>query len=128
MEKSKLIPTIYGYAICLVAVITFLIATTSLVNSIIDNSDPMHSGYRCSNMPSLASFENYKMDVLNSSDKEQAFVPDEQTLIAMYEAAKTDKIQSAQHQTLRTIVVSSFIIVLCFVFFIFHWRWMRKLA
>jgi len=128
MEKKHRITQIYGYAVCLVTVITFLIAITSLVNAIIDRSNPLYAGWRNPELPSLASYENYKMDVLKSPQKESAYIPDEQTLRAMYEAAKTDIIQSVQHRTRRSIIVNSLLIVLCVVFFSTHWMWIRKLS
>ena len=44
MEKSFRVAQIYGYLVCLVAVITFLISITQLVNSMIDLTDPIHAG------------------------------------------------------------------------------------
>ncbi len=129
MEKQHKIAKIYGYAVCLVAVITFLISTTSLVNAVIDSGDPLHvEVYSAKGTPSLASFDNYKMDVLQSPDKESAYVPDDKTLRNMFEAAKTDKIQSIKHRTRRSIIVDIILIALCFMFFTTHWMWMRKLS
>lgn len=127
MEKKSKIPAVYGYAVCLVAVITFLIAIAALVNALIDMGDPLHAERNYSNAPSLASFENYKMDLLKS-EKELSFVPDEETLKAMYESAKDEKIRSVKHRTLRMIYVNSLLIVICIILFITHWRWVRKLA
>lgn len=135
MEKPHRVAQFYGYTVCLVTVITFLISVTSLTNAIIDLGDPLHASqsYSREKTPSLASFENYKMDVLRAPQKEgetakAAYVPDDQTLRAMYEAAKTDKIQFAQHQANRSIIVDILLIVICVVLFGTHWRWMRKLA
>jgi len=128
MEKQNRIPQIYGYAVCLVTVVTFLISVTTLMNAVIDLSDPLHADGRFRGAPSLASFENYKMDVLKSPQAELAYIPDDQTLRAMYESARDDQIQSVKHWALRSIIVSGLLIVLCVVFFGTHWRWMRRLA
>jgi len=140
MEKShRIAAQIYGYAVCLVAVITFLTSVPPLVNSIIGLSDPWHyvgSHYYSpeqSPRPSMASFENYKMDVLKSSYKDSdaskaAYIPDDQTLHAMFEAAKADDVQSAQRQAKSIIIVESILVALSFMFFGMHWRWIRKLA
>ena len=125
MEKKHRIAQIYGYAICLITVITFLISVTNLVNAIIDLGDPLYAGR---SHPNLASFENFKMDALKSTQKEPAYVPDDQTLRAMYEAAKADIIKSVQHRTRRSIIVNSLLSVLCIVFFSTHWMWIRKLS
>lgn len=135
MEKQNKIAQLYGYAVCLVAVITFLISMASLVGAIFNLSDPLHSrgmgfGY---GQPSLASFENYKMDVLKSPQEGQqlsaaAYVPDDEIFRAMYEAAKADRIQSVRLESHRSITVDSLLIVVCILLFVFHWFWIRRLA
>ncbi len=134
MEKStRIAAQVYGYAVCLVAVITFLISITTLVNAIIDLGDPIHSGWTPQGSPSLASYENYKLDILKSSGKESenmkaGYIPDEQTLRAMYEAAKNDKILSERHQANKSILISSLVLIICGILFFTHWRWMHKLV
>jgi hypothetical protein len=135
MEKPHRMAQIYGYIICLVSVITFIICLANIIPAIMDLGDPLHSGsmYNMQNSPSLASFENYKMDILKSSDKEgsqnaQAYVPDDKTIQLMYEAAKSDRIQTAVHNAKRTITVSSIIILVSIALFLTHWIWMRQLA
>ena len=133
MEKSQRITAqIYGYAICLVAVLTFIFSTIALVNAFFDLGDPIHSGYTPGDSPSLASYENYKMDVMRMSQKgdesnKAQFSPDEQTLKAMYEAAKNDKIQSAKHQANKSIIIGAIMIFISLILFLTHWRWMKKL-
>lgn len=124
MDKPHKIPQIYGYTVCLVAVITVLICVKSLVKDIIDLGDPLHAegAYLQYN---LASFETYKMDARRFAAR-QGDVENDESLRATYEAIKADKIQSVQHVARRTIIVSSLLIVLCIALFTTHWRWMRK--
>ena len=135
MEKPHRIAIIYGYAVCLVAIITLLISVPNMVNSLFDLADPIHSGgyYSPGRQASMASFENYKMDVLSAPLGEgktgtEAYVPDDQTLRAMYEAARADKIASALHIARRTIVVFGLLTVISVLLFIFHFRWIRALS
>lgn len=128
MEKKTKAAVVYGYAVCLVAVITFLISVAGLVNAVIDLNNPLHAEREFGDAPSLASFENYKMDLLKSPEKETSYVPDDETLRAMYESAKNDKIASVKHRTIRTLYVNGFLVLICVVLFITHWRWMRKLS
>lgn len=134
MEKStRNIAQGYGYAVCLVAVITFLIAVTGLITAIIDLGDPLHSGFSFREAPSLASFENYKLDVMRSYPKgteagKESYVPTDEELKVMYEAARNDKIQSSNHESNKSILINSFLIVICVVLFFAHWNWMGKLA
>jgi hypothetical protein len=134
MEKStRIVSQVYGYAVCLVTVITFLISITALFTAVIDRSDPLHSGYNQPGSPSLASYENYKSDILKSNQKSadkinEAYVPDEQTLKVMYASARNDKIQSVQHNAFKSILISSLIILICIVLFFTHWKWMQRMA
>ena len=132
MEKSRKVGAqIYGYAVCLVAVITFLISVTTLVNAIIDLGDPLHT-YQPPGSPSLASFEIYKMDMLKSTrsgdaESKASYIPDDETLHAMFEAAKDDKIQSVRHRSNQNMIIGGLLIVISVVLFITHWRWMQKI-
>ena len=135
MEKPHRVAQVYGYTVCLVAVIAFIICIANLVPSIMDLGDPLHAGNQFfqAGTPSLASFDNYKMDILKSSSKEgqQAapeYVPNDETLMKMYQAAREDRINSAQHVSIRSIVVNGLIIFICIVLFAIHWVWMRRLA
>jgi hypothetical protein len=126
---------IYGYLVCLVAVITFIICLADIIPSIMDLSDPLHAGssYSMQSQPSLASFENYKMDILKSTEKDKsekatAYVPDDNTLRVMYNSAIEEKKQTEIHRAKRSIMVSSIIILVSVVLFITHWMWMRSLT
>ena len=132
MEKPQRMAQIYGYLVCLVAIITVLICVSTFVSAIMDLGDPLHAGWWAPSQ-SLASFDNYKMDILKSVPKEgeaakTAYIPDDHTLRAMYEAAKSDKIQSVRHESNRTIVIDIILFVICILLFVTHWRWVRKLA
>lgn len=133
MEKSqKTGAQIYGYAVCLVAVITFLISVTDLVNAIMDMGDPLHAGWVSPESPSLASYEIYKMDVLKALPKtegsaEASYIPDEAGMKAMYEAAKADKIRKTELNARKRMIVGSLLIIICITLFITHWRWMKKI-
>jgi hypothetical protein len=134
MDKpTRIASQVYGYAVCLVAVITFLISVTGLVNSVADLGDPIHAGYTPQGTPSLASYENYKMDVLKSGQQDAGgnkagFTPDETALKAMYESAKSDKIQKVRHESNKAIMISTIMILISVVLFITHWRWMQSRA
>ena len=128
-EKSQKIQMVYGYAVCLVAVITLLISVTSMVNALMDLTDPM-SAYRTNgkDAPSLASFENYKVDIIKATDPAHELNLDDPTLRSMYDAAKNDAIAKVKHRSMRSVIVNSLIILICIVLFTTHWIWMRRLS
>lgn len=135
MEKPHRMAQVYGYIVCLVAVITFIICLANIIPSIIDLGDPLHSAnmFNPQGSPSLASFEIYKMDILKSASKEETaekgnYVPDDATLKIMYEAAKSDKIQTSLHVARRSIIVNGLVMLASIVLFTSHWFWMRRLV
>lgn len=123
MEKKRKVIQVYAIIVCIVAIITFIISVSVLVSSIIDRSDPLLSGY---SKKDLSSFENYKMEVLKSVKKDQAYIPDDATIKQMYKSAKDEKIRKVLHESLNSIVVTSILIVICIILFITHWWLIRK--
>ena len=128
-EKSQKIQMIYGYALCIVVVITFLISVTSVVYSLIDLTDPInaHRTYG-KDAPSLASFDNYKIDIIKSLDPGHELDLDDSTLKSMYDAARNDAISKVKHDAYRSVIVNSLVVLICIVLFITHWIWMRRLS
>ena len=125
MERKHKAIQVYAIIICIISVITIIISLTSLISAIIDRSDPIHADRHDI---SLSSFENFKMNSFKSITKDQAYIPDNQELLKMYEDAKADKISRIQHQTNRTIIVSTIIIVISILFFTTHLWIMRKIG
>jgi hypothetical protein len=123
MEKKRNIIQVYAIIVNVVAVITFIIAATSFISAIIDRSDPLYGGY---SQVDLSSFEKYKMDVLKSTTKEDAYIPGDDDIRDMYDAAKADMINKVMHQSFRTMVVSGVVIAIAIILFGTHWWIARK--
>lgn len=134
MEKSsRTIIQVYGYSVCLVAVITFLVSTSGLINAVIDAQDPLHSGFRSKDEPSLVSFDHYKLDVLRSgqpggTSTTAAYAPSDEELRAMYEAARNDKLQDSAHESRKSMLINGAMIAISLALFVGHWMWMRGMS
>ncbi|ROL60358.1 hypothetical protein D9V86_09455 [Bacteroidetes/Chlorobi group bacterium ChocPot_Mid] len=132
MKNTKIIPHIYGYAVCLTAIIVFLISISQIIFAVINLSDPLHSGWQSNDSPSLASFENYKTDILNScknkSDLSDKYIPDDATLRKMYTAAVNNKISYENHRNTSDLLVGIILIIISIFLFIYHWKWMKKIS
>lgn len=131
MEKPDKIPQIYGYTICLIAVITLLISLSEIITAFIDKQDPLHANLYQMN-ENLASFEIYKMNVLKQTKTEGetttgSYIPNNDEIKAMYDAAINQRISTANHQYNRTFIVNGFLVLLSLVLFCTHWIWMKKL-
>jgi hypothetical protein len=125
MEKRSKAPQIYGYAVCLVAVITFIFAIAAIIFALMDLGDPLYAGNNY-NKTSIASFENYKMDILKSQTEKETWAPDDATLLAMYESEKDDRIRRVNHDSMRSIYINGVLILISVILFLTHWIWMRR--
>jgi NADH:ubiquinone oxidoreductase subunit 3 (subunit A) len=119
MEKKIKGIQVYGIIVCIISIITFIICVSLLVTAIIDRSEPIYSNYYGKD---LSSFESYKMDVLKTVTEDQVYTPDDETIMNMYEAAKTEKHNKALHETKSSIIVNSLLIVFSIILFLIHWR------
>ena len=132
MEKSNRIAQVYGYLVCLVAVITLLISVTNLFNAVIDQNDPLHAEMFYGGNTNISSYETYRLDKLRSyqgtDSLQKAYTPDEKTIKEMFNAEKNERILTVKHRTFRSIIVYSILTVLALVLFFGHWRWLRRLG
>lgn len=123
MEKKHKIIQIYAGVICVIAITTLIFSIGDLVSSIIDRQNPLYSNWT---EEKLTSFENFKMNSLKSVSKEQTYIPDDKTLLKMYEAARDEKINSVMHQTNRSMIVDSLFIGISIILLVSHGWIMKK--
>ena len=123
----------YGYSVCLVTIIAFLVSVGSLAGVLLEWGDPLHAGDLGGYPPrSLASFETYKMDILNPpyggpQSNPPRYTPDDEALRSMFEAARTDRVQSVHARVRRTTVTNSVVILFGIALFWIHWRWLKRM-
>jgi len=131
MPGANRIAQVYGYAVCLVAVITFLIAATGLVEAMFR----MSGGAGRSDVPdaSLASFEAYKASKLLGPSPSGS-LPEDQLLRALYEgdraraaAQRAESQASRRRGATERLVKSLLLIALSVGLFAAHWKWTVKL-
>ncbi|HJQ10815.1 MAG TPA: hypothetical protein VJ840_07260 [Gemmatimonadaceae bacterium] len=131
------IAQVYGYAVCFITVIMILISIKSVVDAVIDLSDPIRAdagGYGRSGR-SLSSFELYKLD---SRREPRPPVPvgvapaktptdslSDADLRRLYEAERDQAVGNVKFRAKRTLLGSGALITIALFLFILHWRWLR---
>jgi len=132
MDRVR-IAQIYGYLVCLIAVVTFLISLNSAVGAAIDLADPVHSAsYRGD--PRLASFDVYRVEMAQRgaipapAGAPEAARPDSAQLRAAYEAAREDLISSVRFRAIREAVTGGLLVLVSAALFVAHWAWLRRLG
>lgn len=116
---------IYGYVVCVVAVITFIVAVANVTMAIINMNAPLYSGFQ--QEFNLASFEIYKVDAMKNISNEAAYIPTDSELKAMYESAVADAIARRSHQVKRDLIVNSILLIVSIALFFIHMKWMVKI-
>jgi hypothetical protein len=134
VEKPNRVPQIYGYTVCVIAVVTFLICASVIVNNVFDLANPIQAGMGFES--SLSSFEAYQA----TYQKDQRAVvggaagearPDTlsvATLRNRYEAMRADRISRVRFQSWKAITTSGLLLIISVVLFVVHWRWLRKVG
>lgn len=134
MERPSRVAQLYGYTVCLIAVVVFLISTNSLLENVFALSNPLQareSGYGFE--PSVSSFESYRAtydrerEIRSGPDAAAAkdSVP-EAVLRARYEVLRADRIERVKFQAQRSLATSTLSLILAIALFIIHWRWLRS--
>jgi len=131
---SKVAP-IYGYLVCLTAIIASFIALNMLVNALFNWQDPLHaSDYTVYSPRDLSSFEAYKLDANSASPASAAsdtkiattYTLTDEQLKTAYAAAKDNKITAVRFNAKRNITNAVIILIFSAVLFGSHWRWVNK--
>lgn len=130
--KKRDIGQLYGYTVCLLAVVTFLFGTVWAVSAYLDTRElPYTAIYRRG--PSVVSWESYKLDVLSrfvteqGSDGAVSLIPaEDSTWQKMFEAEQRDRLALSHQLTRRSLVVSLVTLGVAILLFASHWMWLRS--
>jgi hypothetical protein len=135
MERSDRVPQLYGYSVCLIAIVVMLMNVSSIVNQSFALSNPLASN----NMYGwggavLTSFEAYKATVDRTEGPmppagaaaASAPKPTDAELRAQFEALRADRVTRARLDARRELTESILLLVIAAALFVWHWRWVRR--
>jgi hypothetical protein len=138
-RTNSRIAQVYGYSVCFITVIMILISIKSVVDAMIDLSDPIRAdagGYGRTGR-SLSSFELYKLDS-RREPRPPATVPvasvktapadslSDTDLRRLYEAEREQAIGNVRFRAMRSLIGSGLLILVSVILFVVHWRWLRE--
>jgi len=144
-DRPSRVQQFYGYAVCLIAIVTLLIALSNLVEAAFDRADPLQAGAGRYGSPevSLTSFEAYRATqpqaptqppdraaapATPDADPSQAARADTLStaeLRTRYEALRADRIARVSFDATRKLVGAALLAVVALALFVGHWRWLR---
>jgi hypothetical protein len=128
VARSPRIAQWYGYTVCLVAVVTFLLSARGVVDDLFTLSDPLRSSSRYGT--SLTSFEAYEatQDMTpRRTPADTIATPTEAELRRRYAALRDDQIAQSRFDATRGIVASLLMVLIASGLFVWHWRWLRAM-
>lgn len=134
MERSDRVPQLYGYSVCLIAIVVILANVSSIANRSFTLANPLASSgpFGWAGV-AFTSFEAYKatMDrerfaMGNPNAQPVAPTLTDTELRARYEALRADQIARVNLEARRDITESALMLVLAIGLFAWHWRWVRR--
>lgn len=131
VERPERVPQLYGYTMCLVAVLVSLASLISVVEHALTLADPAQASSDWSGFiePSVTSFEAFRMTYERS--QQMGGMPpvrslSEEELRRRYEALRDDRISTNRAAATRGLITSLITLALAAGLFVFHWRWLRR--
>src|SRR5690348_6441476 len=135
-RMNSRIAQVYGYAVCFITVIVILISIKSVVDAVIDLSDPIRAdtgGYGRSGR-SLSNFELYKLDARRearfpgpaAAARAQTDSMSDTDLRKLYDAEREQSIGNVKFRAMRTLIGNGLLIIVAVILFLVHWRWLRE--
>jgi hypothetical protein len=135
VERPERVPQLYGYTVCLVALIWGLVSAVSVVDDALSLAAPELRGSPEMNWtePSVTSFEAFRATYDRSRriampDAQKLDTIPEPELRRRYEALRADRIRRGSYEARREIVTDTLSLAIAAALFAFHWRWLRRRA
>lgn len=133
MDQPRWIPQLYGYTVCLIAVITILISLNGIVHNTFEFAEPEMSREVTGEFGgrSLEACRQRWMRTASSTRPEAPAaapapdVPSDSALMALCAEERTDRIAAVRHRALRSLVTSTLMLLVAGILFAVHWRWLR---
>lgn len=128
MDQPRWIPQLYGYTVCLIAVITILISLNSVVNNVFEFAEPGMSREVTGEFGGRsleACRQRYVHGAARPGGPAVSAMPADSVILALCAEDRSERIVSVRHRALRSLVTSSLMLLVAGALFAVHWRWLR---
>ena len=133
MDKSNRIAQLYGYTVCIIAVLTFLLSGSTFLESAMHRSDPLTSDRFAYGQLDYSSFESWKASresqaaMFDRISKEAARPAEPDSVLRpRYEEMRAAEIANARVRATQGMIRSGFALLAAIVLFVTHWVWLRR--
>lgn len=134
MTRLSWIAPLYGYLVCVIAVVTFLVNVSGFIDASFDRMNPLASARSHGPYGSLSSFESFR--ATHEGGRPGRGVPDARAtppdtlptaeLRQRYEALREDHLAVMTHQSTQRLVKHAFLLMVALLLFATHWAWARR--
>jgi hypothetical protein len=135
MSRATWIAPLYGYVVCIVAVVTFLVSVSGFVDAAFERSAPLlgRGGMYGPMGSSLGSFEAFQASYVDrrmmehrSGDPMPTDTLSTDELRKRYVVLRADRIAQMSYSASQRLVKHGLLILLAIVLFVTHWRWLQR--
>jgi hypothetical protein len=134
VERPERVPQLYGYTVCLVALLVAFASLVSIFDNVATLTNPAHPRSEMASWaePSVTSFEAFRLSYDRTrqvSSGPNAPTPEavpEDELRRRYEALRADRISRTSVAAQRALGKAVFTLLVASTLFFMHWRWLRR--
>lgn len=122
----------YGYTVCLIAVILGLTSIAGILDAAFQRAYPLQSEYGYGT--SLATFETYKAThgreraMYGPQAEAQPDTASDATLRRRYDALVAERRSATTYRTSKAFVSGGFMLIVAAMLYVLHWRWLRRVV
>jgi hypothetical protein len=133
VERPERVPQLYGYTVCLVAVLVAFASIVTIADTLITLASPAHPRGDMATWaePSVTSFEAFRVSYdrvrqMNAGPgaPQETIVEDE--LRRRYDAMRADRIERTRVEAYRSLMKAAFTLAVAALLFLVHWRWLKR--
>lgn len=134
VERPERVAQLYGYTVCLIAVVMGITSILGIVEASFDTAAPhlAETGEWGWQEPSVSSFEAFRATHsraeqfrASSETPRQDTVP-EAELRRRYEGLRADRMERVRFRARRSLVTNAITLLVAAGLFAWHWRWVRR--
>jgi hypothetical protein len=115
VDRTRVIPSLYGYGVCLIAVLVFLVASVAFVNNAFRVVNPAlgvhHRQVAQHGFRRPGRFGNYGVTPGNAGPR-------------LATPSRTDRVQLGRLNAVRGVTLDIVLIIIAAMLFRGHWRWL----
>lgn len=134
VERPERVAQLYGYTVCLIAVVMGITSVLGIVDAAFNRASPHLAettdwGWQ---EPSVSSFEAYRatyeraQQFRNDPNAPKPDTVSEAELRRRYDALRADRVERVQFRSRRSLVTNTLTLLLAAGLFAWHWRWVRR--